>query len=203
MKNQEKIWNELYKRGLNWRKETFNIPEFIKNKLVLELGVGNGKSLKSILDLNPRHVTAVDFSKEAIFKAKDLAKSNNVSYVTEDFIKTKIKNKFDVIFCYYFLNNFKENDRKKIVRNIVSMLNKKGVVLFEDFGAGDIRQKGKDIEHNTVEKQNGLICHFFTKKEVKELFSDFEVNIMEKNFSPIRKNRLIKRRIINAIIRAR
>ena len=203
MKNQKTLWNSLYSKGLFWKK-TNNIQENLKDKLVLELGVGNGKSLKAILGHNPKHVTAIDISEEAINLVEKSINSERVSYISGDILKTKIKDKFDVIVCYYFLNNFKEKDMKKVVEKIRSMLNKKGIILFEDFASGDLREKGKEIEKNTIEKQNGLICHFFDKKEVKELFKEFNVELMEREFNPIRKNKEIQRKIISArIIRTR
>ncbi len=203
MKNQENLWNSLYAKGLSWKK-TNKIQENLKDKLVLELGVGNGKTLKSILEHDPKHVTAIDISGEAINLVKKSINSEKVSYITGDFLKTKIKDKFDIIVCYYFLNNFKEKDRKEVVTKIISMLDKKGIILFEDFALGDLREKGKEIGDNTREKQNGLICHFFSKEEIRKLFKGFDIEMRERIFSPIRKNKEIQRKIISAkIIRTR
>lgn len=202
MKKQVKLWNYLYSKGLSWKK-TNQIKENLKDKSILELGVGNGKSLKSILEKNPKHVTAIDISKEAINLVKKSINSEKVSYIQEDFLKIGFKNKFDVIVCYYFLNNFKEKERKKAVENMKGLLKDKGIILFEDFGTGDLREKGKEIEKNTIQKQNGLICHFFDKDEVIELFKGFDIKIKEKSFNPIRKNKDIQRKIISVNIRTR
>lgn len=203
MKNQEALWNSLYSKGLSWKRMN-KIQENLKDKLVLELGVGNGKTLKSILEHSPKHVTAIDISEEAINLVKKSISSEKVSYITGDILKTKIKEKFDVIVCYYLLNNFREKDRKKVIREMILMLKKDGIILFEDFALGDLREKGKEIGNNTIEKQNGLICHFFTKKEIIKLFNGFDIEMRERIFSPIRKNKHIQRKIISArIIRTR
>lgn len=202
VKNQQDIWNILYKKGLSWKK-TNKIEENLKGKLVLELGVGNGKSLKSILEQNPKHVTAIDISEEAINLVKKSVISERVSYINEDILKVKIKGKFEVIVCYYFLNNFKEKQRKQVAREIISKLDKKGIILFEDFAKGDLRQKDNPLEKNTILKQNGLICHFFEKEEIKKLFNGLNIKIEEKTFNPIRKHKSLKRKIIKAIIRTR
>lgn len=203
VKNQKKIWDILYKKGLNWKK-TNKIQEKLKCKLVLELGVGNGKSLKHILEQNPQHVVAIDISEEAINLAKKSVISNKVSYISQDFMKYRSNKKFDAIVCYYFLNNFKERERKKAVENMKGMLKDEGIILFEDFAFGDLRENGNEIEKNTIEKQNGLICHFFTIQEIKDLFNGFEVKIKEKTFNPIRKDKNVQRKIISAkILRTR
>jgi len=105
MKNQEPIWDHLYVRGLSWKKSTTGLKKVMRNKDVLELGVGNGKTLKSIIVQKPKKVTAIDISSEAIKMAKESIKSDKVIFVKSDFLKFKTKHKFEVIVCYYFLNN--------------------------------------------------------------------------------------------------
>ena len=71
MNNQKEIWNNEYRANKDkWKKETLIIPELLRGKNVLELGVGNGKTLISILKQKPGKVTAIDFSEEAINHCK-------------------------------------------------------------------------------------------------------------------------------------
>lgn len=202
MKKQESVWNELYKKGLIWKRENVKIKEIMMRKSVLELGVGNGKTLKSIIYQKPKEITAIDISKEAINVALKSVKYDNIEFLEDDFLNFKTDKRWDVIVCYYFLNNFKKNERIKAVKKMKELLNNKGRILFEDFNVGDLRQKGKIIEKNTIERQNGLICHFFEKKEILNLFKDFgKIQIKEKILFPIRTDKKLKRKIINASIR--
>ena len=105
MKDQEIIWDCIYTRGLFWKKSTLDLKKVMRDKTVLELGVGNGKTLKSIIAQKPKQVTAIDISSEAIKIAKECIKSDKVIFVKSDFLKFKTKHKFEVIVCYYFLNN--------------------------------------------------------------------------------------------------
>lgn len=202
MKNQEKTWDLLYSKGLAWKK-TSKLNYRLKDKSVLELGSGNGKTLKAIIEKNPKHITVIDISKEAIILSKKTFGSNQISYIHSDFLKANFKKKFDVITCYYFLNNLEEEDRVKAARKIVSLLDKNGIILFEDFGVGDMRESGKEIENNTFEKKNGIICHFFDKKEIEILFPGFKTKINEKTLSPVRKDKSLNRKIIRAEVRTR
>ncbi|MBM3231784.1 class I SAM-dependent methyltransferase [Candidatus Pacearchaeota archaeon] len=197
MKKQQIIWNSLYKEGLTWKKNS-KIDQDIRNKSVLELGVGNGKTLKAILNKNPKQVVAIDISKEAINSIK--FRKKNLSLITKDFLKFNTKDKFDMVFSHYFLNNFEEKERKEAVRRIKLLLNKNGIILFEDFMVGDLRHKGAEIEENTIEKQNGIICHFFTKNEIEKLFEGMGVESNEKIFNPVRGNKSVRRKIIKAKI---
>ena len=178
MKKQKIIWDRLYEKGLTWKKIS-KLEHNLTNKLILELGVGNGKTLKSILNQSPKKVIAIDISKEAIKSIKMRIKILSLKIV--DFLKLNTENKFDVIVCYYFLNNFNKKQRKEAVEKMKKLLNKNGVILFEDFAVGDFRQKGREIEENTVEKQNRIICHFFQKKEIEEMFKDFDIKINRLN----------------------
>ena len=202
MKNKEIVWNSSYLNGLSWKKSTKDIKKILYKKSILELGVGNGKTLKPILSQNPKEVVAIDISEEAIKIASKSIKSDKVIFLNEDFLKFKTNKKFDVIVCYYFLNNFRLRERIDVVTKIKSLLKNNGTILFEDFAKGDFRQKGKILEKDTIQKQDGRICHFFEKNELIKLFRDFNnIKVEEKTFSPIRLNRDIKRKILKATIK--
>ena len=205
MASQEKIWDSEYiKNPCKWNKETPYLPNLIKNKSVLEIGVGNGKTLRSILRQKPKSITVIDISKEAIKISKSLFKEKKVN-----FLKANIKNipfkeeEFNIIVCYYIFNNLKERERKKAVSEIYRVLKRGGKILFEDFEEGDFRKKeGKEIENNTIKKRNNIIQHFFTKKEILLLFTKFsKVKIKEFSFYPFKGKKNIKRKIISAIFK--
>lgn len=201
MKSQQILWNKEYKQHkIRWRKETQTLPKILKNKIILELGIGNGKTLRSILKQNPREVTAIDFSQEAINQAKK--EFSNTNFIKSNIINLPFKNKqFNIVVCYYILNNLSEKERKIAVSEIRRILKPNGRVIFEDFAVGDFREKeGKIISSHTIKKKNGIICHFFTIKELKILFKSFsKISLKEKISKPIvHKN--LKRKIISGTI---
>jgi len=207
MISQQLIWDRLYKENKNlWNRETSNLPITLKNKNVLEIGVGNGKTLYSILKQKSKSVTAIDISKVSIDICESLFKDKNITFKKDSIIKSKLKSSsFDIIVCYYILNNLEENERKKAVDNMHKLLDKKGIILFEDFQVGDFRQKEGRItnktEKNTIIKDNNLLHHFFTKDEINQLFNKFKsIKIKEKSFSPFRNKKHLKRKLISAVI---
>ncbi len=203
MKDQKEIWNEIYRNSAKWNKETLNLPKIMKDKIVLEIGVGNGKTLKSIVRQKPKKIVAIDISSEAIKISKKLF-PNGVEFIEEDINSIDFpRESFDIIVCYYVLNNLSEEDRKKAVEKMHYLLNPAGKILFEDFVVGDFRQndKGKFIAENTIEKKDGLNCHFFSIEELRSLFSEFsESNIKMKTSTPITNKPELKRKIISGII---
>ena len=110
-------------------------------------------------------------------------------------------NSFDLIVCYYLLNNLKEKDKVKAINEMKRVLNSKGKIFFQDFSKGDFRQKGRIIEKHTIQNKSGIICHFFTEVEIKRLFKDFsEIKTEIKETRPITHKSELKRKIISAVI---
>lgn len=205
MNQQEKVWDKLYKSNKTlWSKETSTLSNLLKNKNVLEIGVGNGKTLLSILKQKPKSITAIDISQVSIEICKSLFKNKNIIFKKDNIIKSKLKSSsFDISICYYVLNNLKENEKKKAISEMYRLLSNKGIILFEDFAVNDFRQKEGKVtkEVNTIIKSSGLIHHFFTKDELTDLFSKFNsIKVKEKSFSPFRNKKHLKRKLISAII---
>ena len=193
MANQEPLWNKLYNTKLVWKKETINLPKLFRGKSILELGVGTGKTLKSILKQKPKSVTAIDFSEEALKICKDSIEDSQVMFVNSNILAFNPKEKFDIIVCYYVLNNLTKEERKKAIEKMKELLTEKGIILFEDFAKGDFREN--------VKRKDDLFCHFFSETEVKELFDVFsDIQIKTRTSSPIRKDKNLQRKIISAII---
>ena len=118
--NQVSVWDLEYVKDKNkWHKESISLPKLIENKNVLELGVGNGKTLISILNQKPKSISAIDFSKEAIEISKNNFKNKKLKLLIADAKHLPFKNKeFDIVVCYYLLNNSLEKDRISIVKEI-------------------------------------------------------------------------------------
>ena len=197
------VWNLEYSRG-EWRKETRSLPKLLKGKKVLELGVGNGKTLIGILKQKPKEVHAIDFSEKAISICKEKFACDDVKLEKMDVRNLEFEdNSFDVVVCYYVLNNLLESERTKVVKEMFRVLKPEGIVIFEDFSVGDFRfKKGSNlIGTNTIVKANGLICHFFEEEEIKKLFNDFaRVKIEIKESKPLR-GKDYTRRLVSAVIR--
>jgi ubiquinone/menaquinone biosynthesis C-methylase UbiE len=205
MKKQQKIWDKLYLSRVEWHFES-KLSDNIKleGKKVLELGVGTGKTLKSLIGKGAKEIVAIDNSKEAVKIVKNNIKDKNVRVIEGDILDIPLNdNGFDVVVCYYVLNNMLEGDRKRAIGEIKRVLADKGIILFEDFAVGDIRQsrkEGKEVEKNTVKRKDGLICHFFDEKEIKEMFKGYDLEVKTKEFKPFRALNE-KRSIVSAVVK--
>lgn len=205
MKNQEEVWDSEYKENEDkWHRETQWLPLAFKGRKVLELGVGNGKTLRGILKQEPKKVVAIDLSKEALSQIKENFQDERVELIKADMKKLPFNDEeFDVVVCYYTLNNLLKRERQIAADEIHRVLKKKGKLVFEDFAIEDFRETEKDnviIEEHTTENPRGIICHFFTAKEVEGLFKKFhDIKLNKKVFFPMAHS-ILRRKLITGIL---
>lgn len=177
--DQKKLWNKIYKEDtfhpLYLRESKFAkecIKYFPKNFKILELGCGLGKD--AIFFAKRGHfVVALDFSKEAIRRAKENAKKQKIKNIV--FINRDISKKFnfrdfsfDVVYANLSLHYFTEKVTKKIFGEIARVLKKKGLFCAQCRSIKDpLYGKGELVERN-IYILNGHLRHFFSEKDFKE-----------------------------------
>jgi len=197
-KLQRKLWNLLYNSGFSWKMEA-RILNLCRNKVVLELGVGTGKTLAAIIRQRPKFVQAIDFSEKAVQLCRENFELPNVLIEEADVLNIPCKdNLFDVIVCYFILNNLNKNERSRAEKEMFRVLKNKGIILFQDLADRDYRQKA----FRESSSKNKIDCYFFSKKEIISLFGKKKYKIRSlklKKYSFIRVNDRLKRRIIEGI----
>ncbi|VVB70706.1 Ubiquinone/menaquinone biosynthesis C-methyltransferase UbiE [uncultured archaeon] len=174
----EGAWNKDYsKRKELWKGITNFEFGFPKNSKVLELGCGNGKTLLALTNRN-LEIHAIDYSEKAVELCKQIVPANEKITIRKmNAINLEYDNEFfDFVICFHVLAHELEAERKKIIQEITRVLKKNGKVYFRDFGISDFRfgMKGVEVEKNTFKRHTGILTHYFTKKEVEELFKDYK-----------------------------
>ncbi len=173
---------------------------------VLDAGSGNGRYLGELAKLY--NATGIDISLTAL-KGSRAQLARNCRFA--EHIGASISDlpfkalAFDGILCYGVLQHLFKKERESAVTEFNRILRKGGFVFFEAFGYEDMRCGGENsvpFEEMTFARQNGIIYHYFTKKEVRTLFRGFEVirleDIMkEKNFM----GETYKRHLVRGIFR--
>jgi len=115
--------NYLYKKQL----DKISTPKYF-----LDIGPANGFLLKE-LSLRGFSGEAIDISKEAVKQInKNLKLNRNINVYCGDFMKSKIKNKYDLIFCFEVLEHIK-NDKDAL--NQIARLIKPGGKVMLSFPA--------------------------------------------------------------------
>ena len=87
-----------------------------RDKEVLELGCGRAALSYLLSEYGPKSITLVDFSKEALLRAKNIfKKSMNIKYIEGDLLKFETKKKYDLVFSSGVVEHFSKNLREMAI----------------------------------------------------------------------------------------
>lgn len=138
---------------------------FVKDKIVLEFGCGEGYGAKLLSEFAAR-VVGIDYSKDAINSAKKNYASHNIEFICRKAESTKIdKEKFDVICSFQVIEHIAKPN--KFLLEVKRLLKPGGIFLL-----------------STPNKKASLIIHpyhfrEYTKEElaalIKNFFADAEI----------------------------
>ncbi len=185
--NQRKAWEKEYRGNrVLWRGEkdwSEMMKYFEKSFLILDLGSGQGKSSKYLIERG-YNVIMMDFSMNALRNLKfQRVLGNALSMPFKD-------ESFDAVLAIHVISHV--FDRKRIMNEIERVTKKNGYIFVEVFSVEDFRYgKGIEVERNTFLRGNGIITHYFYENEMEDFLWNFK--IIE------RKKYLIKRKIFNKI----
>lgn len=168
----------IYPAKLDWDLKRY--LNLIPGKEILDLGIGQGRNSIPLVELG-YNVTGVDYSTKCLEICKNSCPKLNL--IQSDIRAFSIeKNKFDLISSRCVLHFFHKEDTYKIIKNIKENLKVNGLVYIYVFSLEDPKLTRhinspnfevleNNILHNIV---NDTYVSFFTKKELLDLFSDFE-----------------------------
>lgn len=173
-------WNDLYKsHGSLWAGNPTRLPKLpflSKDSFVLEVGSGNGKTLKTMVHRNWRSV-ALDISLEAAKLSNCI--SCGFVLVGDGRSLPFISSSFDAVFLVHVVGHLSSAGRKDIARESVRVLKPGGILYFRDFGQGDMRfGQGLEVEDKTF-LRGGITVHYFSCDEVLNHFSNLNVVLLE------------------------
>ena len=160
----------------------------LKGKDVLDLGIGQGRNSIPLSNLG-FNVTGVDYSTKCL----DICKENcsNLNLIKSDIRNFCIeKDKYDLILSRCVLHFFHKDDSYKIMDSMKNNLKNDGLVYISLFSTDDPKfEKFSNLDNFEILDNN--ICHnklddtyisFFTKKEILNIFSDFETIFISEEY---------------------
>mgnify|MGYP001286285846 FL=1 len=203
--SKENPWEKYYRSGNpDWKGSPFPFPGPVGDSKALDVGCGTGSTVLQALDMG-YNVWGIDISGSAIEKCRARLELGGfyAHLVKCDFLEWKSDERFDTILLHHFLSSLKMDERGRAVEKAREFLYSGGIISFQDFSIDDFRYgKGKKLEENTFLKGNSLTCHFFSEDEVRDLFDDMEIMVLETRswgMGPKGKRKLRSR--IRALIR--
>jgi ubiquinone/menaquinone biosynthesis C-methylase UbiE len=168
------------------------LPIFKRRKVkrLLDLGCGAGRHC-IYLSKNGFDVVGVDVSRSALKLAKERASEENLKDIT--FVEATMTNipfddrRFDAVLSVSVIHHALKRDIKTTISEIHRILKKRGIFLANLTSMDDPRYgAGEKVEADTFrtleayeERRFKELHHYFSKREVYELLSNFSRAIVE------------------------
>lgn len=197
-----KAWNKEYERS-TWKGHysLCLLPADLKQGRLLDAGCGSGKYMIP-LKMRGFDVVGIDVSHAALTIAHESSKNRDLDI---DFLAANIyripfrDGSFDIIWCFGVLQHLLLMERTAAIHEFHRVLKNGGYLFIEVFGNEDMRYGGIEIEDDTFSRENGIIYHYFNKKELEELLFGFSCRIMESRKEKRFKGKTYLRHMISAI----
>lgn len=192
-----KWWNQFYKNNTanffkdrKWLQQEFPILAKITQAdagpvTLLEVGAGAGNTAFPILANNSNpllKIHACDFSQKAVevIRENEAYNTKNIQADVWDAASEELPagltpGSVDVIMMIFIFSALSPLQWKQAVLNAYILLKPGGVVLFRDYGRGDLAQvrfkKGRYLEENFYVRGDGTRVYFFEQEELTEIWT--------------------------------
>lgn len=183
-----KYWNEYYKKNIAPSEPSKFAKDILKylesGKKLIELGCGNGRDA-IFLSNNKIDVVAVDQCESSINNLKSSVSSDNIDFVADDFIETKLleKESFDYVYSRFTLHSISEEQENKLINRVYEALKKDGLLLIEVRSVKDeIFGLGEQIARNTYIYNNHSRRFIILDELIEKLtLNGFKVDFADEN----------------------
>ncbi|KAF2098642.1 methyltransferase [Rhizodiscina lignyota] len=192
----ERFWNTFYShntanffKNRKWLAQEFPILNQITEEdapacTLLEVGAGAGNTAFPILAQNKNaglRIHACDFSKKAV----ELIRKNEAydeKYISADVWDTPGPSlppgvqpgSVDIVLMIFIFSALSPAQWQQALKNIHRVLKPGGLVLFRDYGRGDLAQvrfkKGRWMEENFYVRGDGTRVYFFEEDELRDIW---------------------------------
>ncbi len=195
-------WNREYaSKGRLWGGNPYSLPALAEGSVVLDLGCGEGRAIPGMI-ARGWSVTAFDLSVHALRIARATEWSHMAMFAIGNAEKLPFRDSaFDAVFAAHLVGHLMEPGRISLGRELVRVLSPKGRLFFRDFAESDFRSgRGMQVERCTWLRKNGIATHYFSEREVENLFSPLKpVALMTREWEIRIRGERLPRREIEAI----
>jgi len=169
--SHSKAWDRDYcSRGRLWGGGVRNVPHLPEGTAVLELGCGDGKTLSGMP--GGWKIAALDISSQALQLTRRALPDARLILADARLLPIQ-EESFDAVFAFHVTGHQLLQEREALAREVARVLVPGGKLFFREFGREDMRLgQGEEVEAGTFRRGEGIITHYFTEREVVELFSD-------------------------------
>ncbi len=195
-----KFWSPIYDRFFNSgeflesRKRIFQEETFTQNQKILFVGIGTGADLEQI-NYQELDITAIDYSKEMLDKAKEKFKDSSIQFFKMDAQNMNFENNaFDIIVGSLVLSVVP--DPAKCFKEMVRTLNSDGeIIIFDKFSPkGSTLSPFKKIMRPLIKVLGTDIGVNF-----EQLYEENSENLLVREDTPIMLNGMYRKIVIKKI----
>lgn len=198
-KDPSKWWDLFYKnnkqnffKDRKWLRQEFPVLEEVTRKgagrkCVVEVGAGAGNTAFPLVRCNENEefvLHAVDFSKKAVevmqaseFYDEKVMRADVWDLTADELPPGVEEGSVDVVILVFVLSALSPGEWETAVRNVWRCLRRGGVVLFRDYGRGDLAQvrfkKGRWMGENFYVRGDGTRVYFWDVEELRGLWEGF------------------------------
>ncbi len=187
VQNSSPAYNNLYSEERKFLEK--NIP---KNAKVLDIGCGDGRSLKTIESIT-KELTGIDHDKKAVKLAKQNCKINkNAAFLHAEATDLPFSEEsFDIILCLGTFTNLGPL-KEKALQEMKRVLKKEGIIIVLAYSEKALKERLamyqknniliKKIEGGTVYFDKSIgdnISEQFSKEELQSIFTKQKLKVEE------------------------
>ena len=187
MERRGRIWDGEYStKGALWKGAPRHSIDLPHGSVVLEVGCGSGKTMSGMTGVK---AIGIDISHVALGMCKARYSGENQEYAIADAVQLPFQDGcFDVVISFHVLEHLYFKEREVSASEMLRVLRPGGEIRFKAFYREDMRfGKGEEVEHGTFIRGAGVLTHYFTADEVRELFH----GAVESSFEEIRIEKMI------------
>jgi ubiquinone/menaquinone biosynthesis C-methylase UbiE len=174
--DQKRAWDRKYdSQGILWARTHDDWFEVGEDDLVLDVGSGSGKSIRSLRG----EVIAVDFSRNALSLAKDIL--HDCSLICGDVRALPFSDSaFDFVRVSFVIDHLRAVEHTRTMDEIIRVLKAGGFLAFECFSKSDARFTLRDVDqHGDYFDGDGILHHNFDQREIEKLLSSLSIRELE------------------------
>ncbi|MFL6522684.1 MAG: class I SAM-dependent methyltransferase [Nitrososphaera sp.] len=187
--NEEAVFSlPWYNKGLDDDlREQLSSINMTRGKRFLDLGTGPATQATEISKLGFQ-VTATDISKNAISRAKSMSKEEDIEFIVDDILNSKLKEDyFDYIFdrgCFHVLE---PSSRQRYINQVSRILRDNGLLFLKTFSTKERSQYGP--YRFSIDDIKSIFSNKFEIVSFKETVYQGTLSILPKAlFTILRKN---------------
>ena len=142
----------------------FLITKINKGDIVLDLGCGNGRAIKYLIDNGLKGV-GIDVSDKMLNLAKKYVPEGN--FYKQEFIKIKFKpNSFNAVISFFALNHVSKSEFKEVIKICRNILKKDGFLLL-----GMVKGEGEGFFEGFYNQKMSLYGSGYTEEEIANILN--------------------------------